>query len=75
MALPVRCRLDAARVCQNHSTTNRPQSLHIESDPGNRLKGFDVLGKVSESLDCLFLHSRENPALCKRGDTSSSIRE
>jgi hypothetical protein len=39
---------------------------YLEKDPENQLKGFDVLGKVSDSLDCLFFHLRENPMLCQR---------
>jgi hypothetical protein len=36
-------------------------------DPASREKGVEVLIQVSDDLDCLFYHLRENPLLCDLG--------
>jgi hypothetical protein len=35
-------------------------------DPSNKLAGLAVLNSISDNVDCLFLHLRENPSLCNR---------
>jgi hypothetical protein len=35
-------------------------------DPSNKLAGVSVLNSISDNVDCLFLHLRENPSLCNR---------
>jgi hypothetical protein len=43
---------------------NRSGRGYLASDPGNVIAGVQVLEKVADSLNCVFLHLRENPALC-----------
>ena len=38
---------------------------YMARDPSNRRAGSCVLEQVADSLDCLFLHVRENPLLCR----------
>jgi hypothetical protein len=35
-------------------------------DPSDKLAGLAVLNSISDNVDCLFLHLRENPSLCNR---------
>ncbi|GKY98978.1 hypothetical protein MPSEU_000853500 [Mayamaea pseudoterrestris] len=42
---------------------------YIALDPRNQHVGFCVLAQVNDSLDCLYIHLRENPLLCTRGQT------
>ena len=42
--------------------------------PTYKAAGVDVLSAVSDDLDCLFYHLRENPLLCERGDTPGNSR-
>jgi hypothetical protein len=37
---------------------------YMKEAPFDSNKGYELLGKVRYSLDCLYLHLRENPALC-----------
>ena len=42
---------------------NREGRAYMLADKMNRSKGIDLLGRVSDSLDCLFFHLRENSSL------------
>jgi hypothetical protein len=42
---------------------NREGRMYMLEDKMNRSKGIDLLGRVSDSLDCLYFHLRENPSL------------
>jgi len=39
---------------------------YLAHDPSNRVRGVHVLGEIPHSLDGLWVHVRENPALCNR---------
>jgi hypothetical protein len=45
---------------------NRTGRLYFQEDPLNKVKGIYVLRSTTEIADALFLHLRENPALCVR---------
>ena len=49
----------------NHAGRN-----YIVADPYNKHKGFALLEETNDSLDCLFLHLKENPSLCQREITA-----
>jgi hypothetical protein len=44
---------------------NRSGRSYLKTEPTNKRLGCDVLGAVSDDMDCLFFHLRENPLLCK----------
>jgi hypothetical protein len=47
---------------------NQSGRNYIQVDPGDKLKGAHVLGSVYDNLNGLFLHLRENAALCNRNE-------
>jgi hypothetical protein len=44
---------------------------YLETDPGDKRKGLAVLQAVSDDLDGLYFHLRENPLLCQRHPASA----
>ena len=48
------------------SRLNQAGRDYMKSDRCNVVKGVDVLGKVSDNLDCLFFHLCASPVLCIR---------
>jgi hypothetical protein len=44
---------------------NKAGRRYMVEDPTSVGKGVQVLSKVRDDLDCLFLHLQENPLLCK----------
>ncbi|GKY92909.1 hypothetical protein MPSEU_000259900 [Mayamaea pseudoterrestris] len=58
-------RLDT-RLLEALTRLNRCGRHYMATDPGNKRMGVNVLSQTSDSLDCLFLHLRENPCLCQR---------
>jgi hypothetical protein len=43
---------------------NRSGRAYMEADSNNQREGLEVLGAVSEDVNCLYFHLRENPLLC-----------
>jgi hypothetical protein len=43
---------------------NSAGRIYMQTQPTNTRRGYTMLGKVSDDLNCLFVHLRENPALC-----------
>ncbi|GKY97138.1 hypothetical protein MPSEU_000672200 [Mayamaea pseudoterrestris] len=39
---------------------------YLANDPTDRNIGLSVLEKAKDDMDCLFVHMRENPLICKR---------
>ena len=58
---------DMAKRFRIMSDLNRAGRVYAQSDPTDWRKGLDVLAQVSENLDCLYFHLRENPLICERG--------
>jgi hypothetical protein len=42
---------------------------YLRSDSNNKAKGVRVLESVNDTVDCRFLHLRENPCVCDRPTT------
>jgi hypothetical protein len=53
---------------------NRSGRAYMEADSNNQREGFEVLGSVSEDLNCLYFHLRENPLLCGEQSTAKAKR-
>jgi hypothetical protein len=47
---------------------------YMEADSNSQREGFQVLGAVSEDLNCLYFHLRENPLLCGAQTTAKTWR-
>jgi hypothetical protein len=54
---------------------NRSGRVYMEADASNQSEGLKVLGAVSEDLDCLYFHLRENPLLCGENSTAKACRK
>ena len=48
---------------------------YMKEDPGNKALGFHVLGSVSDSLDCSYIHLLENPSLCEHAAFGDARRK
>jgi hypothetical protein len=44
---------------------NKCGRKYMATDAGNRRLGISVLAQTTNSLDCLYIHLRENPVLCQ----------
>jgi hypothetical protein len=44
---------------------NKTGRNYIKREPSNAIKGIAVLDSVSENVDCMFVHLRENVALTR----------
>jgi hypothetical protein len=51
---------------------NRAGRRYLIKDGSSISKGVDVLGAVSDEIDCVFLHLLENPSLCDRRATETT---
>ena len=57
---------DMAKQFHMISSLNRAGRSYLASDGHNKHMGLNVLGSVSDNMDCLYYHLRENPVLCER---------
>ena len=66
--------LDADFKAETETLTrlNRSGRAYMEGDAGNCHMALTVLGTVSDSLDCVFVHLRENPLPCQRQEQPNS---
>jgi ankyrin repeat protein len=62
---------DFQNLVTSVSHMNESDRTYHHDDPMDKLKGMCVLTTSLDTVDCLFLHLRENPALC---DRSFSVR-
>ena len=46
---------------------NRSGRAYMQSDPADRNESHAVIAAVSDDLDCVFFHLRENPMICEKG--------
>jgi hypothetical protein len=49
---------------------NKYGRAYVEGYAGDKLKGVRVMQSTRDSVDCLFLHLRENPSLCDKKPSS-----
>jgi hypothetical protein len=54
---------------------NKTERTYFRQDPFDKFAGMSVLDHVSDTVDCLFVHLRENPFLCDRSARSSRKRK
>lgn len=57
---------DTRDLLRSYLALNQAGRSYLVTNPGNRSLGVDVLASVTSDLNCLYLHLRENPLLCKR---------
>jgi hypothetical protein len=71
--------LKPAIPCVNDRTVeaifrlNAAGRRYLIKDRSSISKGVDVLSAVSDEIDCVFLHLLENPSLCDRRATETTI--
>jgi hypothetical protein len=44
---------------------NRAGRSYLAHDASNKREGVKVLSQINDEMDCIFIHLRENPSLCK----------
>ena len=62
---------DTAKQFRMIANLNRAGRNYLVRDRGNKRKGVHMLGSLSDDLDCLFFHLREDPVLCSRNSAVS----
>jgi hypothetical protein len=55
---------DQGRLLQCILRLNQAGRRYLIDDPASKERGLNVLLKVQDDLNCLFLHLQENPLLC-----------
>ena len=63
-------------ICQSLAAIPRLNGFgrnYMQTDPYNQCQGFKVLEQVKDDLNLLFIHLRENPALCKRRERDTAV--
>ena len=72
---PADANSDTTKQIRMITNLNQAGRNYLALDGGNKRKGVNVLGFVSQNLDCLYFHLRENPLLCDRNDDLSPPRK